>query len=35
VFYYYHVAGFFLLSGYFFNYDKYSDSFIGFFKKQS
>lgn len=35
VFYYYHVAGFFLLSGYFFNYDKYADSFIKFLKSRS
>ncbi|PTA91701.1 acyltransferase [Kosakonia sp. H7A] len=30
MFYYYHVAGFFLLSGFFFNYDKYANSFISF-----
>ncbi|WP_090118502.1 acyltransferase family protein [Kosakonia arachidis] len=30
IFYYYHVAGFFLLSGFFFNYVKYSNSFISF-----
>ncbi|EEI2508193.1 acyltransferase family protein, partial [Salmonella enterica] len=35
VFYYYHVAGFFLLSGYFFNYDKYADNFIRFLKSRS
>ncbi|EMR5617646.1 acyltransferase family protein [Salmonella enterica] len=35
VFYYYHVAGFFLLSGYFFNYDKYADSFSKFLKSRS
>lgn len=30
VFYYYQVAGFFLLSGYFFHYDKYADRFSKF-----
>lgn len=35
VFYYYHVAGFFLLSGYFFNYGKYVDSFGQFLKSRS
>lgn len=30
VFYYYHIAGFFLLSGFFFNYFKYSKSFTSF-----
>lgn len=34
VFYYYQVAGFFLLSGYFFHYDKYADRFSKFLKKQ-
>lgn len=35
VFYYYQVAGFFLLSGYFFHYDKYADRFSKFLKSRS
>ncbi|HDW3023479.1 TPA: acyltransferase, partial [Salmonella enterica subsp. enterica] len=35
VYYYYQVAGFFLLSGYFFHYDKYADRFSKFLKSRS